>query len=146
MNIYQTRKKYSHSNENTLFWRKTDETIWNPLFSKRTVPFQLTPYLWAIFSWPPFLSEFQKQKTPLILGGGTMKIPHSMYWIVKKLSRSYLVMKTVMENDSKIYYVHWKWFLYIETSCCLILNVCIISKMPLKVSVIRTFYIFTSLN
>ena len=21
-------------------------------------PFQLTPYLWAIFSWPPSLSEF----------------------------------------------------------------------------------------
>ena len=33
VNIYQTKKKkkYSNSNENMLFWRKTDETIWSPL-------------------------------------------------------------------------------------------------------------------
>ena len=36
VNIYQ-KKKYSNSNENMLFLRKTDETIWQP-------PFQLTPY------------------------------------------------------------------------------------------------------
>ena len=28
-----------------------------------------SPYLWAIFSWPPSFSEFQKQ-VPLFLGGG----------------------------------------------------------------------------
>ena len=27
-------------------------------------PFQLTLYFWAIFSWPPSLSEFQKQEPP----------------------------------------------------------------------------------
>ena len=37
------------------------------------LPFQLTPYLRAIFSWPSSLSEFQKQEPPppaLILRGG----------------------------------------------------------------------------
>ena len=40
---------------------------------QRKPPFQLNPCLWAIFSWPPSLSEFQKQETPLIFfffGGG----------------------------------------------------------------------------
>ena len=39
------------------------EKRWNnmePPFSKRTLPFQLNPYIWAIFSWPPPLSGFQK--------------------------------------------------------------------------------------
>ena len=41
-----------------------------PPLSKRTPsPFQLTPYFWAIFSWPLSLSKFQKQDPPLILGG-----------------------------------------------------------------------------
>ena len=45
MNIYQTKKKkYSNSNENMLFCRKTDETVWKHPLSKRTPPFQLTPY------------------------------------------------------------------------------------------------------
>ena len=40
INIYQTKeKKYSNSNENMLFCRKTDETVWKPPFSKRTPPF-----------------------------------------------------------------------------------------------------------
>ena len=30
VNIYQTKKKYSNSNENMLFLRKTGETIWKP--------------------------------------------------------------------------------------------------------------------
>ena len=46
-----------------LFLRKTDETIWKPPFL-RDPPFQLTPYFWAIFSWPPSLSKFQKQEPP----------------------------------------------------------------------------------
>ena len=44
-------------------------------------PLQPTPYLWAIFSWPPSLSKFQKQEThpPLILGerGGETMLPHA---------------------------------------------------------------------
>ena len=32
VNIYQTKKtKYSNSNENMLFCRKTDGTVWKPL-------------------------------------------------------------------------------------------------------------------
>ena len=52
VNIYQ-KKKYSNSNENMLFLRKTDETIWNlpiPL-SKRKPLSSNPPYFWAIFSW-----------------------------------------------------------------------------------------------
>ena len=40
MNIYETKKgkkKYSNSNENILFCRKTDKTIWKP-------PFQLSSF------------------------------------------------------------------------------------------------------
>ena len=44
--------KNSNSNENMLFLRKTDETTWKPPFLRVTLPFQLTPYFWAIFSWP----------------------------------------------------------------------------------------------
>ena len=52
MNIYHTKTMYSNSNENMLFWRITDETIWN-------LSFQLTPlYLSNFFS--NFLSEFWK--------------------------------------------------------------------------------------
>ena len=42
--------------------------------------------------------------------------------------------------------LHLKCFIHIETSFCYILNVCKISKMPSKVFVIVTFYIFWSLN
>ena len=49
---------------------KTDKAIWKPPLSKRTPPpFQLTFYFWANFSWAPSLSKFQKQETPLLLGG-----------------------------------------------------------------------------
>ena len=50
-----------------LFWKKTDKTISKRPLSKKTLPFQLTPYFWAIFSWLPSLSKFQKQD--LKLGG-----------------------------------------------------------------------------
>ena len=37
--------------------------------AKKIPPFQLTPYFWAIFWWPPSLSKFQKREpSPLILG------------------------------------------------------------------------------
>ena len=76
MNIYQTIK--SNCNENILFWRKIDETIWKPPLSKRTPPpFQLTPlFLRRIFMTPLF-GQFSKTRTPppspphpLILGEG----------------------------------------------------------------------------
>ena len=37
-------KQISYYNENMLFLRKTDETIWKSPLSKRTPPFQPTPY------------------------------------------------------------------------------------------------------
>ena len=64
-----TRQKKPNSNENMLFWRKTDETIWKPPLSKRTSTFQLTPYFWAIFSWSPSLPKTRNSPPPLILGG-----------------------------------------------------------------------------
>ena len=37
-------------------------------------PFQLTPYFWATFSWPPSLSKFENKKPPppllIFFGGG----------------------------------------------------------------------------
>ena len=39
----------------------------NPPLSKRTAPSHQTPYFWAIFSWSPSLSKFQKQESPLPL-------------------------------------------------------------------------------
>ena len=57
--------KNSNSNENMLFLRKTDETIWKPPFLIEPIPFQVTFYFWAIFSClPPSLPKFQKQNTP----------------------------------------------------------------------------------
>ena len=38
--------------------------------------------------------------------------------------------------NGSIHHVYWKWFIYIETSCCDIWTVCSISKMAPKVSVI----------
>ena len=66
-------KKYSNSNEYMPFWRKTDKAIWKPSFL-REPPFQLTPYFWATFSWPPSLSKFENKKPPpppnFFWGGG----------------------------------------------------------------------------
>ena len=64
MNIFQTRKekRNSNSNENILFWRKTDKTIWNPSFLRE--PLFQSPYFWAIFSGPPSLSNFKNQNPP----------------------------------------------------------------------------------
>ena len=49
-----------------------NEKWWNNLETPsflREPPFQLTPYLWASYSWPPSLSEFQKQGPPSNLSG-----------------------------------------------------------------------------
>ena len=58
--------KNSNSNENMLFLRKTDKTIWKPPLSKSIPPphFQLNPLFLSNFLWPPSLSKFQKQDTP----------------------------------------------------------------------------------
>ena len=59
VNIYETRK-----NIPIVIFAFLKENWWNSL---EPPPFQLTPYFWAIFSWPPSLSKFQKQE--LKLGG-----------------------------------------------------------------------------
>ena len=78
MNIHQTKKekKYSNSNENMLFWRKTDETICNlPPFSKRTPPFSTnSPISEQFFHDPPLYPNFKNKKPSLILGGGGEKL------------------------------------------------------------------------
>ena len=57
------KKKYSNSNENMLFLKKTDETIWKPPFLRK-LPLSKNPYFWAVFSWPPSLFKFQKGDLP----------------------------------------------------------------------------------
>ena len=57
VNIYQKKKekkKYSNSNKNMLFWRKTHETIWDPL------PFQLTPLFLSNFLITPLFVQISK--------------------------------------------------------------------------------------
>ena len=62
MNIYHTKTKYSNSNENMLFWRITDKTIWNSSF-------QLTPLYLSNFFMTPLFVWILKIKPPhLILG------------------------------------------------------------------------------
>ena len=69
----------------------------NPPLSKRTPPFQLTPYFWAIFSWPPSLSKFQKQEPPPFpplhnfSGGGDYG--HSLYFHEKVLKNVRLAQR-----------------------------------------------------
>ena len=64
MNIYQTKKKYSNSNENMLFCRKTDEIVWKPPLSKRPPPFQLTSVFLSIFFMTPLFVQILKTRTP----------------------------------------------------------------------------------
>ena len=59
VNIYQTKKKkYSNSNENMLFCRKTDETVWKPPLSKRTLPISV-----QFFHDPPLCPKIPKNST-----------------------------------------------------------------------------------
>ena len=61
MNIYQTKKKkYSNSNENMLFCRKTDETVWKPPppLSKRT------PLFLSSFFMTPLFVQILKTRNP----------------------------------------------------------------------------------
>ena len=56
--IFTGQKKkimHSNSNENMLFWRKTDETIWKAPLSKRTSPSTNPPYLSKFFMTPLFV-------------------------------------------------------------------------------------------
>ena len=85
-----TRRKKFNCNENMLFWRKTDEKIWNPPHPfLRGPPFQLTPYFWEVFSWPPALSKFQKQ------GGGGNYVSVKC---VPYCKPSYSLLTTTSEN------------------------------------------------
>ena len=54
----------------------------NPPLSKRTSPFQLTPYFWAIFSWPPLCPNFKNKKPPLILEGWGRKLCVRLSYLV----------------------------------------------------------------
>ena len=68
---YLPDKKKSNSNETMLFWRKTDETIWNaPLFLRGSPPFKKPPISEQFFHGPPLCPNFKNKKPPLILGGG----------------------------------------------------------------------------
>ena len=71
VNINQRKKekKYSNSNENILFWRKTNKTIWKPPFL-REPPFTLTPPISEQFFRDPLFVQILNARTPrLILGG-----------------------------------------------------------------------------
>ena len=73
-----TRQKKSNSNENMLFWRKTDETIWNPPLSKRTPPFPLTPLLLSNFFMIPLFVQISKTRTPPNFMGEETMMPHAI--------------------------------------------------------------------
>ena len=61
---YLPDKRYSNSNGNMLFLRKSDETIWKPPFL-REPPLSTNRLISEqFFSWPPSLSKFQKQEPP----------------------------------------------------------------------------------
>ena len=66
VNIYQTKK--SNSNENMLFLRKTDETIWKPPFIREPPLSTNPPISEQIFHDPPLCPNFKSKKSPLILG------------------------------------------------------------------------------
>ena len=63
VNIYQTKKYYSNSNEKML--RTTDETIWKLLPPLSTNP----PISEQFFHDPPFCPNFKNEKVALILWG-----------------------------------------------------------------------------
>ena len=75
------KEKYSNSNENMLFLRKTDQTIWKP-------PLQLTPlFLSNIFMTPLFVQISKTRNRPLILGGGGETMQLYLIWaIIEKVS------------------------------------------------------------
>ena len=53
-----------------LFWRKTDETIWKPLFLRETPLSTNPPISEQFFHVPTFCPNFRNKKSPLILGSG----------------------------------------------------------------------------
>ena len=67
VNICQTKKKYSNSNKNMLFWRKNNDTIWKPPL-QRELPFQLTPlFLGNFFYDLPHCLNFKNNIAPPLL-------------------------------------------------------------------------------
>ena len=61
VNIYETKKSYS--NENMLFSRKTDETIWKPPFLRSSSLSTNPPISEQFFHDPPLCRNF-KNKSP----------------------------------------------------------------------------------
>ena len=83
VNIYQTKKeekKYSSNNEDILFWRKTDETIW------KFPPFYLTPlFLRQFFHDHPLCPNFKNKKPPTSTGGRKLWFGRRTFFSIIKL-------------------------------------------------------------
>ena len=105
VNIYQTKKKlkYSNSNENMLFWGKTDETISKPPFSKKTPspppPFSTSPPISEEFFYDPPLSKFYKKNTPTSFRGELWNILIMITWFASY--HLLLAFKSTFIPDSK---------------------------------------------
>ena len=68
--IFTRQKKYSNSNGNMLFLRKTDETIWNPPPSP---PLSTNPqFVSSFFMIPPLCSNFKNENPPNFRGKRTL--------------------------------------------------------------------------
>ena len=62
------RQKKSNSNEKCFSEGKLMKQFGNPLFLRGPPPFQLTPYFWSIFSWPPLCPNFKNKNPPNFRG------------------------------------------------------------------------------
>ena len=67
-------KKYSNSNENMLFWRKTDETTRKSPLSKRT-PISTNPLFLSNFFEPPLCPNFKNKKRSNIVSAWVLILP-----------------------------------------------------------------------
>ena len=102
------KKKYSTSNENMFFLRKTYETICNPPFLRESPPlFQLPTYFWAMFSWPSCLSKFQKRDIPplIFLGGGNYIYIYTGHGTSNHFSRQ--TRRLYVHNPKETFVVLW---------------------------------------
>ena len=72
---------FSNSNENMLFWRKTDEILWKPPPPPflREPPLSTNPLPLSNLFMTPLLVRILKTGTPLFLGGGEETIFTSIH-------------------------------------------------------------------
>ena len=88
VNIYQTKKKYSNSNEN-FSERKMMKQFGTSPFSKRT-PLSTNPLISEqFFHDPPFCPNFKNKKPPNFTGEETMVI-YDIFSIVSEICASLL--------------------------------------------------------